>query len=57
MMTTDRMDRIVIDITMGRKPKPADDEEKRFIDKVSSEIADGMKKGHTPEVPSDWPKI
>ena len=53
MITTERKSQIITQLTLGSMPKPASDEEKIFIDKVSIEIDEMMSKGIMPVIPQD----
>ena len=54
MTTTERMDRIVIDITTGGNPHPKTDEETIFIETITEEINQAKKKKQIVMVPPEW---
>jgi len=55
MITTEKMQKIMVDITLGKKPKGRTKEEKDFIRKVSVDISDIEKKGGIVQIPSEHP--
>ena len=55
MITTEKMQKIMVDITLGKKPKGRTKEEKDFIKEVTGDIGYIEKKGGIVEIPSEHP--
>lgn len=54
MLTTERMQRIMVDIDLGKEPSPRDDEERLFAKEVAEEIAQIKASGNSVEIPGEW---
>lgn len=57
MITTDRMQEIMVKITLGQKVIGVNDEEKRFIENVKFDIDSIKTKGGIVEIPSEYPLL
>lgn len=54
MITTERMNRILVDLTLDLDPKLKEGEEIQFAAKVRKEIEQAKKKKQIVEIPSEW---
>lgn len=55
MITTEKMQKLMVDITLGKKPKGRTKEEKDFIKKVTEDIGYIEKNGGIVEIPAEHP--
>ena len=55
MLSTTRMQKIMVELTLGQTPKAANEEEAEFIRKVAMEIKEIQAKGGEVSMPSEWP--
>lgn len=53
--TTDRMNALMLDITLGRTVTPETEEEKVFVREVTKEIDQIKKSGAIVDVRPEWP--
>lgn len=54
MIDSERMQTLIKEITLGKTPQPANQEETEFIEKVKTEISRELPKGAMIEFPGDW---
>jgi hypothetical protein len=57
MIPTERMQKIVTDVTLGRDPKPTNPEEKRFVDRTIHDVAGAKALGYEVSIPPEWPDL
>ena len=56
-ITTTRLNRLTILVTMGEDPKPKNAEERKYVDAIREEIAEHRSKGDKfiVDIPAEWP--